>query len=92
MIYILIENHAHRLLQNGVVESASIETKHGITSILDNWKIRNPVEDLDIDPSDFNYIRQQLEILHSMFPTGRPGVPKPDKVESIAQNYNVEKV
>ncbi len=92
MIYILVENHAHRLLQNGVVESASIESRFGVTAIHNNWKVVNPVEDLDMEPSDFNYIRQQLEILHSMLPAGRPGVPKSEKVENMAQNYNTEKL
>lgn len=82
MIRIIVENHAHRLMKNGTVESAKG---------FDEFKVVDPVVDLDMDPADFNYIRQQLEILHSMFPEGRTGVPKSEKIESVPQIMNTEK-
>ena len=95
MIHIIVENHAHRLLQNGVVESHVIEVySTGEFNCRDenSWFVADPVTDLNMEPSDFNYIRQQLEILHSMFPTGRTGVPKSETIEDVAQNYDVEKL
>jgi len=88
MIRIIVENHAHRLLKNGIVESAEYQEAFDTNE----FRVVDPVEDLNMSSGDFFFIRKQLEILHGMFPSGRPGVPKSEKIENVSQDVKAEKL
>lgn len=87
MIAIIVDEHAHRLLNSGVVESAEVtETEPRIIS--GSWNIVNPPIDLGIENDDFYAIKKQLEFLHAMFPEGRKPIPTFNKPEETQVNPN----
>jgi hypothetical protein len=90
MICIIVDNHAHRLLKSGVVESRRIVGDGELLGIMktiesDDWQILNPRIDLGIDEGEFHvFIKKQLETLHGVFPSDRPKLPSMEKVENVA--------
>ena len=93
MIGIIVDNHVHRLLQSGVVESSPIE-KLGDSAIITNeWKTLNPETDLQIPAGDFHaFIKEHLEVLHSIFPADRKPLPSSEKVEVVISKFDEVKV
>ena len=94
MITIIVDNHAHRLLQSGVVESVELgggEKRAYIPS--EGWKIVSPEQDLGIHSGDFHaFIKKQLEVLHAVFPADRLPMPSSEKQETIIQQVNAIRV
>jgi len=85
MIAVIVDNHAHRLLNNGLVESALIQKENDNTVVFideRDWKIVSPEKDLGITGGDFYMIKKQLEMLHALFPDGRNGLPVIGEVEN----------
>ena len=99
MIRIIIDNHAHRLLDSGMVESAVVVPRlmaNGLPSqtfiIDDDWRILNPEQDLGIHEADFSLVRKYLEVLHAIFPSDRTKVPVAEHTENIALNGSLPKI
>lgn len=92
MIAIIIDNHVHRLLKNGAVESAELidfeDFKDSYTLGCD-WKIRSPENDLNINSGDFDaFVRKNLEVLCEIFPAGRKPLPSSEKKEQSPINMS----
>jgi hypothetical protein len=97
MIAIIVDNHCHRLLNSGVVESAKMF--HGTDEsfddevICDNWDVLNPELDLQIPAGDFDaFIKKHLEVLHAVFPADRKPLPTSEKVETVIAPANEVKI
>ena len=97
MIAIIVENHAHRLMSDGSVESAKVETKfldslsrnkedrNGVFVDDAGWKQVDPASDLQMNPGEFDgFIRKNLQTLNSIFPANRPKLPVSEKQENVA--------
>jgi hypothetical protein len=95
MICIIVDNHAHRLLKNGAVESAKVIKKsdaglqYTSAIILDDWSILSPEQGLNMTSGDFDaFIRKPLEVLHAIFPADRTPLPSSEKTEQVAPSVN----
>jgi len=97
MIAIVVDDHAHRLRLDGLVESANLfnyvdgveDGKSKLkTGIRDEWEILNPELDLNITIGDFQIIKKQLEELHAFFPADRLPLPSYEKVETVLSTGN----
>lgn len=81
MVAIIVDNHVHRLLSDGSVESQSI-VEFGD---FDDWQVLNPELDLGISAGEFDaFIRKNLITLNQIFPADRPKLPVSEKQESVA--------
>lgn len=88
MVTVIVDEHAHRLLNDGSVESSKIyfrkvDTGDDIIILSQEWKTVNPEQDLEMSFGEFDLIRKELQNLNLYFPSDRPKLPKSEKVESI---------
>jgi hypothetical protein len=102
MIAIIIDKHAHRLMQDGTVQSVELvellASENAEAKVVgecinrDGWDVVNPEKDLEIPSGDFYLIQKYLEILHSMFPSDRPKLPKSEEQPNVAKEMNTPRV
>lgn len=86
MVSIIADNHAHRLLSNGLMESASVEDKKDGSSvkILQDWQVQTP-EVLGITGAEHEEIRRTLNRLATVFYTGRKTPPRSVIKNAVAE-------
>jgi hypothetical protein len=93
MNIIIAHGYAHRLLRNGLVQSAPVQgfpevgKRQGINVHESEWETRAP-EQMDITGGDAEAIRIQLENLSIIFPTmerrlALPVKPQPEGADSM---------
>ena len=93
MICIIVDNFAHRLMNDGSIESAKIrvasDTERGdpagiAVRILAQWNLLDPIADLQMNPGEFDaFIRKNLQALNLIFPADRPKLPVSEKKEFV---------
>lgn len=89
MIAIIVDNHAHRLLGNGAVESINFSLEWWKEWWVGNWQILSPEHDLNMTSGDFDaFIRKPLQVLCEVFPADRSPLPSSEKVEQAPPNEN----
>ena len=76
-------------MNDGSVESVEIEledvgAKHEGIFIHTNWRVLDPISDLQMDPGTFDaFIRKDLVLLNSIFPPDRPKLPVSEHQETV---------
>jgi hypothetical protein len=89
MIALIVDNHAHRLMNDGSVESCEVSSLGEILTgqnVPDDvaWRVLDPISDLQMDPGTFDaFIRKDLVLLNSIFPPDRPKLPVSEKQETV---------
>ena len=81
--FIVVRGWAHRLLENGTVESAKIveeQTDDGNLILVypNSWQ-SHKAEDMGLDGWDFDQVRVELDTLRSKLPSGYSVPPQPTK-------------
>jgi hypothetical protein len=76
--FIVVRGYAHRLLENGTVESVDIAFEGDEIQIQNDWQLRNP-EDMNLDGWDYDQVRAELDTLRSKLPSGYSVPPQPVK-------------
>lgn len=80
--FIVVRGWAHRLLENGTVESVEIvqltSDKDDDIIIKNNWQLRK-AEDMGLDGWDYDMIRAELDTLRTKLPNNYIIPPQPKK-------------
>lgn len=79
---IVVRGWAHRLLENGTVESASIVKDGDSIIVLSDWQQRK-AEDMNLDGWDFDQVRVELDTLRTKLPNEYAIPPQPVKQVQI---------
>lgn len=82
MIRVIVDNHVHRLRQDGIMESAPTHvSKEGNLSVRDKEFEMRAADSMGMTGAEYSYLRREIQNLSIWFPKDRrPGLPTSEPV------------